>query len=945
MNTKSCFLTRILWLSVSLGLALPQPVFALRPMGAEGTGLEEMGSRLSGAEENQQVAKELEQLGEQGARIIGRNPETSLGWSTKWRDMEEHQQGVIRRLAQVTREQERDPEIRRWIPHLLMHQVLLLVNRNLPMNWGPGDPIPDPDALEKDLYGALKLSDQILKRIPPRQRASQSEQSLRQVIRIQQAHIVVTLSAAGMFKNIQTVQNALSDREIPTGYAFSLLSEAFRVHSESGTEPTSSKEASYQKAMAYALLAALSPPEDFPMLDQYETMAFSPLVEFIPEDLRHQRPKEKLYSVFNQIVKRRFGVSLEPDARDSARRVSESLRDEMLLASPAALLEVQGLAAWTLSDFFSFFRASHWASAFRLSAEKTEEEMAEKGSAVFRGYPAGRLVYRPSLRWEPMQILAEETEASGVMVWMNKHWDKMIPEPGILSHAVFLTLRQKDPGIEGHVTLVRQGFPLGDGWRSRLRAFLQIHAGPFWVVADQEVKTGQMAMVITNVRPVPPDQPPALAGMEEQPSSVRIVKEVKIPENLYGAAKPLKKEAARLTHEIAEALSKSGLFRGPIRVGDGRTLKVSSSPVLYSEQVLSAAPAGDDRRVLAIHLYEVIQNAVDAIADRMEVEQAIAQKGRKPSDYEGRIIVQARRQAGQLILEVSDNGIGIPRSFGEFLFGEEEFTSKEPGTRAGGLGKGLGLFGQRLLQVMGGRVEVETFCYNERGLAKEDRESPWGLSYRFTGGQGVREDLPAVSRRAFGTTFRWIWDAVPVPVAAGAEEGVVVQEYSGGDAGLPEFLGIRPDQRLLMITRKSAKIPETALVFAHADIAVLLRDKMPQQEIKLLMHPRNGLVRDPAAQEFAQKTIASFVHGETAMVILNQKYVPKGRELEWIPRDLRGKPNLTVLNLPEELVKEGSFTESRLALLAVFARRLGGVLSWGDFDIRFEGEQSLRVYL
>lgn len=892
-----------------------------------GAGLEEAHGR---------IAKDLEALAAEGAGIIQRQADTTERWSRKWKDLEVHQEAALKRLAEVTLEQEKVPQIRVWIPHLMMHHVLLLVNRNLPMNWGPWDSIPDPDALEEDLYEALKLSDQILKRFSPRQRASQSEQSLRQTIRIQQAHIVATLSAAGMFKNVKTVQNALSDRELPTGYAFALLSETFRVYSESGTEPSPSKEAGYLKAMAYALMAALSSSEDYPMLDQYETMAFGPLLEFIPEDPRHPRPKEKFYGALNQVVKRRFGASLQPDARDSVMRVSESLRDEMLLASPAALLEVQGLAAWTLSDFFSAFRAIHLASAFRLLAEKTEKEMAEKRRALFRSYPAGRLAYQSLLRWEPLQVLTEEPEASGVMAWMNKNWGKMIPEPGVLSHVVFLTLRQEDPGIQGHVTLVRQGFPLGDRWKSRLRRFLQMHAGPFWVVADQEVKTGQRVLVITNVRPSPLDQPPVLtAGAEETPP-LRIAKGVRLPDDLYGAAAPLKEEAVRLTNEIGSELARSPLFNSPspVQVGDGRELGISGSWVLYSDPVFRSTLGQDARRVFAVHLYEVIQNAVDAIADRMEVERAIA--GGSDVDYQGRIDVRVRREAGQVILEVLDNGIGIPNSFKEYLFGKQAFTSKEERTRAGGEGKGLGLFGLRLLQVLpGGRLEVETLSFNEEGLDPELKEAPWAVGYRASGGGMEAEDLPAPQRqeREFGTKFRWSWNA-------GLEE-LQIREYSRVDAGL--------HQRVLVITPPSAAVPDVALVLAHADLTASLLGKVPEGKIVHLMHPSTPTnVSVEMAEEFTHKTIrASFTDRENITVILNNKYVKTGEELDWIPEELRGKATLTVLNLPEALVKDEGFTRARLALLHAIAQRLGGVLSvsWVEFEGRFEGEQAILVYL
>ena len=73
----------------------------------------------------------------------------------------------------------------------------------------------------------------------------------------------------------------------------------------------------------------------------------------------------------------------------------------------------------------------------------------------------------------------------------------------------------------------------------------------------------------------------------------------------------------------------------------------------------------------------------------------------------GSIAVHARRQDGEVVVEVSDTGIGIPEQARELIF--EEFRQVDSGSTRQHGGTGLGLaISRRLARLMGGDITVES---------------------------------------------------------------------------------------------------------------------------------------------------------------------------------------------------------------------------------------------
>ena len=101
-----------------------------------------------------------------------------------------------------------------------------------------------------------------------------------------------------------------------------------------------------------------------------------------------------------------------------------------------------------------------------------------------------------------------------------------------------------------------------------------------------------------------------------------------------------------------------------------------------------AIPARFDRRLISQALTNIVKNATEAI-------------GAVPPEQLGRgkIVVSARREGKDIVIDVIDNGIGLPKENRARLL-EPYVTTREKGT-----GLGLAIVG-RILEEHGGRIEL-----------------------------------------------------------------------------------------------------------------------------------------------------------------------------------------------------------------------------------------------
>ena len=132
-------------------------------------------------------------------------------------------------------------------------------------------------------------------------------------------------------------------------------------------------------------------------------------------------------------------------------------------------------------------------------------------------------------------------------------------------------------------------------------------------------------------------------------------------------------------------------------------------------------PARFDRRLISQGLTNIIKNATEAI-------------GAVPPEElgRGRIDVIAARDGDDIVIDVIDNGIGLPKESRSRLL-EPYVTTREKGT-----GLGLAIVG-RVLEEHGGRIEL-----NDAAAIKPDQRGAWmRLRFAVSGHAPVQVDAPA----------------------------------------------------------------------------------------------------------------------------------------------------------------------------------------------------------
>jgi signal transduction histidine kinase len=92
----------------------------------------------------------------------------------------------------------------------------------------------------------------------------------------------------------------------------------------------------------------------------------------------------------------------------------------------------------------------------------------------------------------------------------------------------------------------------------------------------------------------------------------------------------------------------------------------------------------------------LINNAFYAVNER--------QKNEKDSEYKPRVTLTTKKQADQVVIEVADNGTGMPEQVKEKIF-QPFFTTKPTGE---GTGLGLSLSYDIVTKGHGGTMEVLT---------------------------------------------------------------------------------------------------------------------------------------------------------------------------------------------------------------------------------------------
>jgi two-component system nitrogen regulation sensor histidine kinase NtrY len=126
-------------------------------------------------------------------------------------------------------------------------------------------------------------------------------------------------------------------------------------------------------------------------------------------------------------------------------------------------------------------------------------------------------------------------------------------------------------------------------------------------------------------------------------------------------------------------------------------------------------PAQFDRRLIAQGLTNIIKNATEAIA------------ALPPGSDKGRIEVSADRQGGHIVIDVIDNGVGLPKENRSRLL-EPYVTTRDKGT-----GLGLAIVG-KILEEHGGGIEL-----HDASAKKPGQRGAW-MRLRFAAEMSAQPD-------------------------------------------------------------------------------------------------------------------------------------------------------------------------------------------------------------
>jgi two-component system, NtrC family, nitrogen regulation sensor histidine kinase NtrY len=154
-------------------------------------------------------------------------------------------------------------------------------------------------------------------------------------------------------------------------------------------------------------------------------------------------------------------------------------------------------------------------------------------------------------------------------------------------------------------------------------------------------------------------------------------------------------------------------------------MKVGHSDIDFNVDIAEdPMPARFDRRLISQGLTNIVKNAVEAVA-AVPPEQL----GR------GQIQVSAKREGDEIVIDVIDNGIGLPKENRNRLL-EPYVTTREKGT-----GLGLAIVG-RILEDHGGRIELGDASDRIPG-----QRGAW-MRLRFKAEQASEPAEPEIRKRA-----------------------------------------------------------------------------------------------------------------------------------------------------------------------------------------------------
>jgi signal transduction histidine kinase len=179
--------------------------------------------------------------------------------------------------------------------------------------------------------------------------------------------------------------------------------------------------------------------------------------------------------------------------------------------------------------------------------------------------------------------------------------------------------------------------------------------------------------------------------------------QAKAPQDLKFAVDLLERQAGQIKRLVNDLLDLSRIQNGTLQV---KRRRVDLAWVLHSA-IEEVRPLFDEKRQHFTDNYP--QQRIELEADSARLAEAVANLLTNASKYTpagGRIQLSIEPQPEELLIKVTDTGIGIPQSLQDHIF--EPFVQGETGSEAReGLGIGLALV-KSIVQLHGGRIEIRS---------------------------------------------------------------------------------------------------------------------------------------------------------------------------------------------------------------------------------------------
>lgn len=177
--------------------------------------------------------------------------------------------------------------------------------------------------------------------------------------------------------------------------------------------------------------------------------------------------------------------------------------------------------------------------------------------------------------------------------------------------------------------------------------------------------------------------------------------EVDVPPSVRKNLEVVKRNSERLLGLVGDLLLAAQADQGHIPL----TLRVTDMPAMLQQSVSDLAPAALQRQIrVETDLEPGVTMYVDPVRLRQVVDNLLS-NAIKYTPADGRVRISLRQRPNEVVLQVSDTGIGIAEDDVAQLF-DRFFRAEEAQTRAiQGIGLGLAIT-NAIVEAHGGRIEV-----------------------------------------------------------------------------------------------------------------------------------------------------------------------------------------------------------------------------------------------